>query len=76
VVERWRGAMISNRARGEDSSQEFDTLATEEFSSVRQADPRAPDRPVAPPSGGFARPDSFFFPVESNGGGAASRLRK
>ena len=76
VVERWRGAMISNRLRGEDSSQEFDTLATEEFSSLRQTSPRTPDRPVAPPSGGFARPDSFFFPVESNAGGAGPRPRK
>src|SRR5262249_3230164 len=29
VVERWRGAMLSNGVRGEDSSQEFDTLASE-----------------------------------------------
>src|SRR5262249_51317856 len=76
VVERWRGAMLSNRVRGEDSSLEFDSLASEEFSSVRQAAPRAPERPVPPPGNGFARPDSFFFPVESNAGGPGPRQRK
>jgi uncharacterized protein len=75
VIERWRGAMISNRVHGEDSSQEFDTLATEEFSSLRQAGARPPERPV-PPSGGFARPDSFFFPVEDSSGRPTPRLRK
>jgi DNA helicase HerA-like ATPase len=75
VVERWRGAMISNRVRGEDSSLEFDSLATEEFSSLRQNGPRTPDRPVAAPSGGgFVRPDAFFFPVEDNR--ATPKLRK
>jgi hypothetical protein len=75
VVERWRGAMISDRVRGEDSSLEFDTLASEEFSSLRQAAPRTPERPVpAPNGGGFVRPDAFFFPVEDNR--AAPKLRK
>jgi uncharacterized protein len=76
VIERWRGAMISNRVRGEDSSQEFDTLATEEFSSLRQTAARLPERPVPAPSGVFARPDSFFFPVEDSSGRPTPKLRK
>jgi DNA helicase HerA-like ATPase len=75
VVERWRGAMISDRVRGEDSSLEFDSLASEEFSSLRQAGARPPDRP-APAPNTFARPDSFFFPVEDGPGRAAPKVRK
>jgi uncharacterized protein len=74
VVERWRGAMISNRTRSEDSSLEFDSLASEEFSAVRQTGARTPDRPVPPPNGLAARPDSYFFPVE--GAPTGPRLRK
>jgi len=75
VVERWRGAMISNRVRTEDSALEFDSLASEEFSALRQAGARPPDRP-APAPNAFARPDSFFFPVEDNAGSPAPRPRK
>jgi DNA helicase HerA-like ATPase len=74
VVERWRGAMTNSRGKSEDSSLEFDTLASEEFSPLRQAGLRNPDRPVPPPGGVAARPDSYFFPVE--GGPAGPRLRK
>jgi DNA helicase HerA-like ATPase len=74
VVERWRGAMTNSRGKSEDSSLEFDTLASEEFSPLRQAGLRNPDRPVPPPGGVAARPDSYFFPVE--GGPPGSRLRK
>jgi DNA helicase HerA-like ATPase len=77
VIERWRGAMISNPARSEDSSLEFDTLASEEFSLLRQAGARAPDRPTpAPAPNAFAAPDSFFFPVEDSPGRPAPKLRK
>jgi DNA helicase HerA-like ATPase len=74
VVERWRGAMTNSRGKSEDSSLEFDTLASEEFSPLRQAGLRNPDRPVPPPGGVAARPDSYFFPVE--GGPPGPRLRK
>ena len=73
VVERWRGAMISNRGRSEDSFPEADALAGQEFSSLRQ--PRASEQAAAQP-GTFTRPDSYFFPVEDNGGRPASKLRK
>jgi DNA helicase HerA-like ATPase len=73
VVERWRGAMVSNRGRSEDSFIEADALASEEFSSLRQA--RASERP-APQGGAFTRPDSFFFPVEDNTGRPTPKLRK
>jgi hypothetical protein len=77
VVERWRGAMISSRASGDDGSLEFDALASEEFSPLRQAGMREPERPVpAPPNGGTARPDSYFFPVEQPGNRLTPRLRK
>jgi hypothetical protein len=66
--------MISNRTRSEDSSLEFDSLASEEFSAVRQTGARTPDRPVPPPNGLAARPDSYFFPVE--GAPTGPRLRK
>jgi hypothetical protein len=72
VVERWRGAMISNRGRPEDSF-EVDALASQEFSSVRQ--PRASEQAAAQP-GTFTRPDSYFFPVEDNAGRPTSKLRK
>jgi DNA helicase HerA-like ATPase len=74
VVERWRGAMTNSRGKSEDSSLEFDTLASEEFSPLRQAGLRNPDRPVPPPGGVAARPDSYFFPVE--GGPPGPKLRK
>jgi uncharacterized protein len=74
VVERWRGAMTNSRGKSEDSSLEFDTLASEEFSPLRQAGLRNPDRPVPPPGGVAARPDSYFFPVE--GGPPGPRLKK
>jgi DNA helicase HerA-like ATPase len=64
VVERWRGAMSSSQGKSEDSSMEFDTLASEEFSTLRQAGLRNPERPVPPPGGAGARPDSYFFPVD------------
>ena len=67
--------MISNRARAEDSALEFDSLASDEFSSLRQAGARPPDRP-APAPNAFARPDSFFFPVEDSPGRPAPKLRK
>jgi hypothetical protein len=68
--------MISNRVRGEDPSLEFDSLASEEFSALRQtAGARPPDRP-APAPNAFASPDSFFFPVEDNGGRLVPRTRK
>jgi DNA helicase HerA-like ATPase len=75
VVERWRGAMSSSRGKSEDSSMEFDTLASEEFSTLRQAGMRNPERPVPPPNGLAARPDAYFFPVDdpNRPGG---RLRK
>jgi uncharacterized protein len=76
VVERWRGAMISNGKRSEDPSAEVDSLASEEFSLLHQAAARNAERPApAPPPGGAAmRPDSFFFPVE--GAPRGPRLRK
>jgi hypothetical protein len=75
VVERWRGAMISNRTRSDDSSLEVDSLASAEFSLLHQA-ARAAERPVPPPSGLAARPDAYFFPVEDTPNGPAPRLRK
>jgi DNA helicase HerA-like ATPase len=74
VVERWRGAMTNSRGKSEDSSLEFDSLASEEFSPLRQAGLRNPERPVPPPNGTAARPDSYFFPVE--GAPTGPRLRK
>ncbi|HXW26440.1 MAG TPA: DUF87 domain-containing protein [Xanthobacteraceae bacterium] len=76
VVERWRGAMVSSRGKPEDPTAEFDTLATEEFSLVRQPGPRVPERPLPPPNGVAARPDSYFFPVEDNPNRPGPRLRK
>ena len=76
VVERWRGAMISSRPSSDDAPVEFDALATEEFSPLRQTAARNPLRPAAVAPSVAARPDSYFFAVEDPPIRPASRLRK
>ena len=58
VIERWRGAMISNRGMTEEMG-EFETLATDEFSPLQSALARK-----STPLARVAEPASYFFPVD------------
>jgi DNA helicase HerA-like ATPase len=76
VVERWRGAMISSRGNSDDAL-EVDAMASQEFSSLRQAGARNSESPgLTPPNGAAARPDSYFFPVDGSPGRTVPRVRK
>ena len=88
VVERWRGATMSGRVKGQGiDTSEFDdleALAGQEFGRVRPAldsvpplAPAAPPaQPVAGPRPGAMTPDSFYFPVEPAPRQPFSKLRK
>jgi DNA helicase HerA-like ATPase len=89
VVERWRGATMSGRAKsaGIDTSEfeDLETLAGQEFGRVRPvsetsaapAPPLAPPpQPVAGPRPSTMTPDSYYFPVEPAPRQPFSRLRK
>ena len=74
VVERWRGATMSNQARTRpsgigdtDDLAELDIMAGAEFSRLRPDAPLlAPVAPGAPPSirKSATNPETFFFPVD------------
>jgi len=72
VVERWRGATMSNQTRarpglgGDDDFGDLDTIAGSEFSKVAGAAPAlAPTpSPAASIRKSATTPESFFFPVE------------
>ena len=80
VVERWRGATMSNQARTRpladpDDLAELDVMAGSEFSRLRPDAPLlAPVAPAAAPSirKSATNPDTFFFPVDD----PKSRLRR
>jgi len=84
VVERWRGATMSNQTRArpgssEDEFADLDAVAGSEFSRVR-ADATAP-APTASPAAAAIRksatnPESFFFPVDETKPSPFSRLKK
>jgi uncharacterized protein len=76
VVERWRGAMLSNRGASDERAGEFDSLAGEEFSPLQQALNRNPDRRSALLRASPTRPDSYFFPVDEPPTRPGPRLRK
>jgi len=67
VVERWRGATMSGRAKSSGGEAgEFDdieALAGNEFSRVRQAAGAEPGY-AAPPKPAATTPEAFFFPVD------------
>jgi DNA helicase HerA-like ATPase len=67
VVERWRGAMISNKSGADDFGAEFEDLASEEFSPLQQSPAR---------NGPIMRPDAFFFPVDDGTARPGPKLRK
>jgi uncharacterized protein len=67
VVERWRGAMISNKSGLDDLGTEFDDMASEEFSPLQQSPAR---------NGTIMRPDSFFFPVDDGAARPGVKVRK
>jgi hypothetical protein len=74
VVERWRGATMSNQARsrplagGEDDFGDLDMIAGSEFSKVAGAAPAlapaAPSPVAASLRKSATNPESFFFPVD------------
>jgi DNA helicase HerA-like ATPase len=86
VVERWRGATMGNQMRarpgsaaGEDELEDFEAMASQEFSRVRQESPAsAPATPAPAPAirKSATAAESFFFPVEDPKPSPFSRIRK
>jgi DNA helicase HerA-like ATPase len=86
VVERWRGATMSNQARTRpisggdtDDLAELDVMAGSEFSRLRPDAPLlAPVAPGPAPSirKSTTNPESFFFPVDEAKPSPLSRLKK
>jgi hypothetical protein len=67
VVERWRGATSSDKGDF-DEGPLYDTMVTDEFSPLQQALARNHERVGAGAKGApVPRPDSFFFPVDTDG---------
>ena len=88
VVDRWRGATMSNQTRsrpgGADGAgaADLDAVAGSEFSRVRSDDSPAaplappPVQPVAGPRPGTMTPDAFFFPMKEPRPQPFAKLRK
>jgi hypothetical protein len=65
VVDRWRGAMISDKIARDDVGPEFDDIAGEEFSPLQGTLARSPERLAPVKNGTTMQPDAFFFPVDT-----------
>jgi DNA helicase HerA-like ATPase len=67
VVERWRGATSDDKGDFDDGAP-YDIMVTDEFSPLQQALARNHERVGAGAKGApVPRPDSFFFPVDTDG---------
>ena len=77
VVERWRGATMSARARPDDLG-DLDAIAGQEFSQVRApaAVNQGPAAPPLVPKPAATTPDAFFFPVDEAPRQPLPRVRK
>jgi hypothetical protein len=90
VVERWRGATLSNQTRtrptgavhgGPDDFSDLDMLAGSEFSRLKTDSVPAvpitpPAQPVAGPRPTTMTPDAFYFPVEPSARQPFVKVRK
>jgi hypothetical protein len=77
IIDRWRGATMSNKQTGSDSNGDFEVMARDEFSSLAAA-PQAPSIAPAPaPTAPRLDPDRFRLlkkPIEGSSTFGASAL--